>query len=120
MAEVCPARMCPNRGSWPGLAAAGLRLVGSGPPRWPCGAPAVPRRLSPDRASPHGSHHRVVACDTAIENLLGGQPPPVLGENLNFRRPGVARRLDPTTDLLQFDDAVTHHAAIVEEIARRQ
>src|SRR5262245_10431096 len=120
MAEVCWRDMGPNRGScaWAGRQSLGalaqqLRAAvrragaarGVAPPRW---------------CWPHGSHHGVVARDAGIENLLRRQPPPVFGENLNFRRPGVARRLDPAADLLQLDDAITHHAAIVEKIARRQ
>src|SRR5262245_2546005 len=91
-------------------------------PRWrgSCAGRAAQKVAQPRPVLAARLHHRIVARDAGIEYLLGGLTPPVIGENLDFRRPGVARRLDPAADFLQLDDAITHHAAIVEEIAGRQ
>src|SRR5436190_21623623 len=60
------------------------------------------------------------ALDASAQHLVRVAPPPVeLGEDLHFLEAGVAGALGPAADARQVDDAVAHHAAVVEEIARR-
>src|SRR5216684_8492696 len=64
--------------------------------------------------------HAAVALDAGREHLLGRAPPPILGrEDLDLAEPGIAGGLDPAADAAQIDDAVAHHAAVVEQVARR-
>src|SRR3989442_11713528 len=89
------------------------RDLASGPgncePRF-FGRPGIPR-LS---CKPHVT----ILADT--EYLVGVALPPVeLGEDLDLVKARVARALDPGADARQVDHAVAHHAAVVEQVARR-
>src|SRR6266851_10460721 len=64
--------------------------------------------------------HAAVAVDAGGEHVLGRALPPILGrEDLDLAEPGIAGGLDPAADAAQIDDAVAHHAAVVEQVARR-
>src|SRR6266849_11004857 len=61
-----------------------------------------------------------VALDAGGEHFLGRAPPPILGrEDLDLAESVIAGGLDPAADAAQIDDAVAHHAAIVEQVAGR-
>src|SRR5580704_19138555 len=73
---------------------------------------ACPRRES--------SADAAVALDAGGEDLLGRALPPSLGrEDLDLAEAGIAGGLDPAAQAAQIDDAVAHHAAVVEQVARR-
>src|SRR5581483_3602121 len=62
---------------------------------------------------------RAVAGDARIEHVIRRARPPAVREDFDLDGPGVARRLHECPNLAQLDDAVAHHAAIVEEVAGR-
>src|SRR5262245_20352860 len=72
------------------------------------------------RAPSAGSAHGLEALDAGLEHLVAGTCPPVGGgKDLHLLWTAVAGRLDPAADPREIDDAVTHHAAIEQEVARR-
>jgi hypothetical protein len=88
-------------------------LARRAPPRTHDGTAAALLR----RSRPSGpSHHRVIAHHARVQNDLGGLAPPALRKDLDLRGSRIARRLDPAADFLQLDDAIAHHAAVVEKI----
>src|SRR5215510_3189019 len=71
-------------------------------------------------SSAKASAHAIVALDAGRQHLVARPRPPVGGgKDLDLLRPAIARRLDPAADAAEIDDAVAHHAAIEQEIARR-
>ena len=56
--------------------------------------------------------------NTGIEHHFAGLAPPVFGEDFNLGKALVTCMLHPLTTFFQFDDPITHHAAIVEQVTR--
>src|SRR3954470_6406680 len=54
--------------------------------------------------------------DAGAEHLIHRLGPPVVGKNLDLGIAAKTLRLDGGADALDVDDAVAHHAAVVEDI----
>ena len=66
------------------------------------------------------SHHRPMALDAHAQHLVGIALPPVLrGQDFDLAVTAIARVLHHGADRAQVDDAITHHAAVEEEIRGR-
>src|SRR5712671_8086839 len=53
------------------------------------------------------------------EHLVAGAAPPALGKNLDLLDAAIAGSLDHAADGGKIDDAVAHHAAVVEHVTGR-
>src|SRR5262245_39593522 len=81
----------------------------------------VSRRASlMGRAPSAWSAHGLEALDACPQHLVAGTRPPVGGgKDLDLLRTAIAGRFDPAADARKIDDAVSHHAAVEEEVAGR-
>src|SRR5256885_1205488 len=76
-------------------------------------------RANPDTPPTRTLYDAAVPCDARVEHLAAIALPPVLArEDLDFAVALEARGLDPAADARDVDDAVAHHPAIVEQVAR--
>src|SRR5688572_15914627 len=57
--------------------------------------------------------------DTGAQNFVAWPGPPVARKNLDFAVTVVTGSLDPASDTTDVDNAIAHHAAVIEQIARR-
>jgi hypothetical protein len=64
-------------------------------------------------------NHRPMPLDAGAQDLIHRTVPPRVGKDLDLGIAGKALRLDGTAQGLDIDDAVTHHAAIVEDVPGR-
>ena len=62
---------------------------------------------------------RVRSRSTHVSSTSSARRPTSVGEDLDLGAACVAGGLHETSHLLQLDDAVAHHAAVVEQVARR-
>src|SRR4029453_6324407 len=70
------------------------------------GAIAHPTNLPPN--------HRPVPLDAGLQHLIHLPAPPVARKNLDFGIAGKSLRLDCGAERFDVDDAIAHHAAIIE------
>ncbi|KAH2825287.1 hypothetical protein KXV85_011128, partial [Aspergillus fumigatus] len=75
--------------------------------------PGANLRFRPIRRRPE-LHHRHVPLDAGAEHFVHRPAPPVVGKDLDLGIAGKTLRLDGGADALDVDDAVAHHAAVVE------
>src|SRR6267378_1203404 len=80
----------------------------------------APRILPPNQGQTTFLSTPLIALLAHAQDLVWVALPPVeLGEDLDLVKARVARAFDPGADARQVDHAVPHHAAVVEQIARR-
>ena len=59
-----------------------------------------------------------MSCNTGIEHHFAGLAPPMFREDFDLGKALITRAFHPLTTFFQFDDPITHHAAIVEQVTR--
>ena len=64
-------------------------------------------------------NHGLVTFDTGAQHLLHRLSPPVIRKDFDLRIAGKALRLDGGARGFDVDDAVAHHAAVVEDVLGR-
>src|SRR5690606_16009902 len=69
---------------------------------------------------PQRLYNGSMSLDTGIQDLAARPSPPVLGEDLDLAGARIAGGFHFAAYGLELDDAVTHHAAIIHEVARRR
>ena len=65
------------------------------------------------------SAHSPKACHRGRQHFVAGAGPPVVRKDLDLLHPAIAGGLDHRADRAKIDDAVAHHAAVVEHVAGR-
>src|SRR5262245_21289710 len=70
-------------------------------------------------SAPFALDHRAMPLDTNLQKLVHGPCPPVIREDFDLGIAGKALRLDRRSHRCDVDDAIAHHAVVVENVLGR-